>query len=86
MDQRGQTEGYTSVESAPQEMSEAESSIYELVWSTEGHKNPDVGEIDYESDESLDGMVDDLPELGKVFYNTVTHCILVGASQPLSSF
>ena len=43
-----------------------ETSLYELVWSA-GQRNPDTGEPDYESDDSLDGLVDDLPEQqGKV--------------------
>ena len=72
IDQPGPTEGHTSVESAPEERSKEESSLYELVWSSEGHKNPDAVEIDYESDDSLDGLVDDLPEqLGKVLNGIV---------------
>ena len=78
IDHPGPTEGHTSVESAPDERSKEESSLYELVWSTEGHKNPDAVEIDYESDDSLDGLVDDLPEQqGKVLYGIVN---IVGAS------
>lgn len=72
IDHAGPTEGHTSVESAPAEGSGENSSIYDLVGSTEGHKNPDAGETDYESDDSLDGLVDDLPEqLGKVLYVVV---------------
>lgn len=78
IDHTGPTEWHTSIESAPEEGSKEESSLYELVWSTEGHKNPDVGEVDYESDESLDGLIDDLPEqLGKVLYSIIN---IVGAS------
>ena len=78
IDHTGPTEGYTSVQSAPEQRSNEDSSLYELVWSTEGHKNPDAGEVDYESDESLDGLVDDLPEQqGKVLYSIVN---IVGAN------
>jgi len=69
IDQLGPTEGQTSIESAAAERSVEESSMYELVGSAEGHKNPEAGEIDYESDDSLDGLVDDLPEQqGKVLH------------------
>lgn len=56
---------------------EPESSIYEEVGSNRGdhRKTYDTGEDDYESDESLDGLVDDLPELGKVLYNTITSLV-----------
>ena len=77
IDQPGPTEVHSSVESTPAERSGEESSIYELVWSAEGHKNPEAGETDYESDDSLDGLVDDLPEqLGKVLYVIIN---IVGA-------
>lgn len=80
IDHPGPTEGHTSVECAPHEGSEVEASLYELVWSG-GQRNPDAGEPDYESDESLDGLVDDLPEQqGKVCYDIVN---MVGATWPL---
>ena len=54
-----------------------ETSLYELVLPA-GQRNPDTGEPDYESDDSLDGLVDDLPEQqGKVGYDIVN---IVGAS------